>query len=85
MTCNTKFDIGAKVFASEMITESGQGKGDPTSKFPDSHYIHARKGDSGVVEGIDDGHATVRFQPSNTATIVSDSEIVPESEFLGGI
>ena len=63
---------GQKVRAVKRITEGGTGNnGSPDAQFPESNYIHAEKGDLGVVEGVDDGCPTVRFWPKGTATIVS--------------
>jgi len=69
-----EWEVGQKVMAVTRITEGGLG-GRLDAKFPNSDYIHAEEGDLGVVEGVDDGCPTVRFEPKGTATIVGDNEV----------
>ena len=75
--------IGDKVVAKEVITEGGSNTPDPKARYPDYDYIHAEKGDVGIVEYIDDSTIdhfgvalpTVRFEKTGTATIVHLDEI----------
>jgi len=70
---------GQKVTALEQICENAQtGDGDPNAVFPDDKYIHAEKGETGTVEGVDPGLGnvpTVRFDRTKTATVVYDYEV----------
>ena len=69
---------GTRVQALETITEGGQGPGDPQAEFPRPDYIHALKGDEGVIMGIDPALGnlpTVRFDRKGTATLVRWEEI----------
>lgn len=62
-----KYEVGMIVKATEVIIENM--KNDP-------NYVHARKGEKGEIVYIDnDGHPTVRFLRTKTATVVADSEI----------
>ena len=72
-----EYKDGQKVVAKLMITEGGTGyRGRKAAVFPDKHYIHAHKGDKGVVIYVDDdGYPTVSWEPAGTATIVSSQEI----------
>lgn len=71
-----EFVVGQKVRALKEVTEGGEGHdGDPAAKFPEANYIHAREGELGEIEGIDDDYPTVRFEPSGTATLVGSGEI----------
>lgn len=69
------FKVGDRVVAMRTIAESG-GQGDPKAKFPSESFVHATRGDVGVVVGMDgDGVPTVRFIRKGHATIVDASEI----------
>jgi len=78
--------VGDTVVATRTVTEGGctcrkvcTCTVDPTAKFPDYNYIHAEKGDIGIVEYIDSSTIanvgvalpTVRFEKTGTATMVS--------------
>lgn len=66
---------GDPCIAMKQITESG-GAGDPDATFPQPGYIHAEKGDEGVVDGVDPAcGVTVRFHRTGTATLVSMEEV----------
>jgi hypothetical protein len=75
----TKLAVGQKVEALVVITEGGDAigdtVGDPNAIFPSPYYIHALIGEHGVVEMVDCDVATVRFDRTGTATIVSDEEV----------
>jgi len=69
--------VGQRVRARRRITEGGKrhpGKSD--AEFPDLNFIHAERGDEGIIECIDkkQGLTTVRFSPG-TSTVVSPKEI----------
>lgn len=71
----TSLTVGTRVKAGKQITEGGVD-GDESAKFPAPNYIHAKPGDLGTVESIDnDGDPTVRFDRTRTATIVGRHEI----------
>ena len=71
-----KYKVGDKVYATKTITEDGVTPPDATAKFPNRGYVHARVGDVGIVEYIDeDGCPTVRFSPQGTSTVVGDHEV----------
>lgn len=72
----TRFYEGQFVRATHTITEGGTGyQGRDAASFPQPEYIHARAGDIGRVELIDDDTPTVRFERTGTATVVGDLEI----------
>lgn len=71
----TKFNVGDKVRALEQIVEDGSTRGNPDAKFPEHEYIHAEEDELGVIVGVDDGMAMVRFDRTGTATVVADTEI----------
>jgi hypothetical protein len=77
-TSTESFRVGQSVKATRQITEAGGVIiGDEAAKFPDPAYIHANRGDSGIVEHIDgDGEPTVRFDRTRTATVVALAEII---------
>ena len=69
---------GIVVAATKTVTEGG-GDTDPNPQAKDlfdAGWIHARMGDIGIVEGVDDNTPTVRFMNSGTATIVGPDEII---------
>lgn len=69
--------VGSRVKATRQITEAGGDvAGDPAAEFPAPNYIHAEKGEPGVVEHVDgDGEPTVRFDRTGTATVVAAREV----------
>ena len=82
----SELKVGDTVVATRTVTEGGctcrkvcTCTVDPTAKFPDYNYIHAEKGDIGIVEYIDSSTIvnvgvalpTVRFEKTGTATMVS--------------
>jgi hypothetical protein len=72
------FEKGQRLMATAQVTENGRLPGDPNAQFPQGAYIHAEPGDVGVVEGVDDGIPTVRFDRTGTATIVGEEEVRPQ-------
>lgn len=79
----TPFHVGQRVRATRTVTESGEPVPPgpmPTFAGPGyaPHHVHARPGDLGTVETVDaDGHPTVRFDRTGSATIVGDAEVEP--------
>jgi hypothetical protein len=68
---------GQLVVATCVVTEGGDGNGDLCAKFPDPSYVHAVPGDFGTVVHVEpetDVH-TVRFDRTDTATIVREDEV----------
>lgn len=73
----TKFNVGDKVRATQVITESGSMEYDLAAKMPNPKYVHAIGGDMGVVVHVDkvSGLPTVKFDRKRTATLVIEEEI----------
>lgn len=70
------FKVGDKVRAKKTVTESGHGPGDETKEFPHDQYIHAREGEMGEVVHVEPKTLpTVRFDRTQTATIVTKEEV----------
>jgi hypothetical protein len=69
------FEEGTLVRAIRIITEDGGDGGDFDAPFPTALYVHATAGNYGIIGGVDDSIATVRFYPSGTATVVGKEEI----------
>jgi hypothetical protein len=83
-TAAKTFKVGEKVVALHNIVEGGAGtKGNPDAPFlrddeADPSYIHAFKGDEGVVEDVgyvEPGTVFVRYTKRGTSTITDVSEV----------
>ncbi len=73
----TSFLVGDRVQAKRRILEEGgTGEPDPEAKPCTKGWTHADKGELGSVVHVEPGYLpTVRFDRTNTATIVSEEEV----------
>lgn len=72
------YEVGQNVLAAKTITEDGDSEGSQEAEYPAGNYIHAVVGDQGEVLHLnDEGLPTVRFERTDTATIVGLDEITP--------
>ena len=73
-----EYKVGQNVLAAKIITEDGDSEGSQKAKYPAGNYIHAVMGDQGEIIHLNKaGLPTVRFERTDTATIVGLDEITP--------
>jgi hypothetical protein len=73
-----EYKVGQIVLATKSITEDGDSEGSQKAEYPAGNYIHAVVGEQGEVLHLNkDGLPTVRFERTDTATIVGLDEITP--------